>query len=86
MTTGWASLLALSGTYEQLFTYVTCTALIFNVAGGLAIFRLRRLRPDVPRPYRAWGYPVTPAIFVVSTSVLLLNAFAERPREVESQL
>jgi APA family basic amino acid/polyamine antiporter len=81
LTAGWASLLTLSGTYEQLFTYVTCTALIFNVAGGLAIFRLRRIKPDVPRPYRAWGYPVTPAIFVLSTSALLLNALIERPRE-----
>ena len=39
------------------------------------------MKPDVPRPYRAWGYPVTPAIFVASTSALLLNTFLERPRE-----
>jgi APA family basic amino acid/polyamine antiporter len=81
LTCGWASLLALSGTYEQLFTYVTFTALLFNVAGGLAIFRLRRTRPDAPRPYRAWGYPVTPAIFVAATGVLLVNTLIERPWE-----
>ena len=57
------------------------TALIFNVAGGLAIFKLRRDRPDAPRPYRAWGYPVVPAIFVGATDVLLVNTLLERPKE-----
>jgi basic amino acid/polyamine antiporter, APA family len=77
----WASLLALTGTYEQLYTYVVFTALLFNVAGGMAIFRLRRSRPGAPRPYRAFGYPVVPAIFVSSTGLLLINTLVERPVE-----
>jgi APA family basic amino acid/polyamine antiporter len=81
LTCGWAAILALSGTYEQLYTYVVFTALIFNVAGGLAVFRLRRLRPDLRRPYRVWGYPVIPAIFVLSTGLLVVNTLIERPAE-----
>jgi APA family basic amino acid/polyamine antiporter len=78
-TSGWSAFLCLTGTYEELYTYVTFTALIFNVAGGMAIFRLRHTQPDRPRPYRAWGYPWTPALFVVSTAALLLNTLVERP-------
>jgi len=81
LTCGWSALLALSGTYEQLYTYVVFTALIFNVAGGLAVFRLRHVRPDRPRPYRVWGYPVIPAIFVLATGFLLVNTLIERPVE-----
>src|ERR1041385_7959123 len=61
----WAALLTLTGTYEQLYTYVVFTALLFNVAGGMTIFRLRRMKPAAPRPYRTFGYPVVPAIFVL---------------------
>jgi APA family basic amino acid/polyamine antiporter len=78
---GWAALLTLTGTYEQLYTYVVFTALIFNVAGGTTIFKLRRARPDLPRPYRTWGYPYVPALFVGSTAVLLINTMVERPVE-----
>ncbi len=81
VTCGWAVLLALSGTYEQLYTYVVFTALIFNVVGGLAVFRLRRLNPNWPRPYRVWGYPFVPAIYVLSTALLLVNTLIERPIE-----
>jgi APA family basic amino acid/polyamine antiporter len=77
----WAALLALTGTYEQLYTYVVFTALIFNVAGGMTIFKLRRSRPDVPRPYRVLGYPIVPALFVLSTGILLVNTLFERPVE-----
>jgi APA family basic amino acid/polyamine antiporter len=81
LTCGWACVLTLSGTYEQLYTYVTFTALVFNVAGGYAIFRLRKTKPDHPRPYRVWGYPIVPALFVASTAALLLNTLVERPVE-----
>jgi APA family basic amino acid/polyamine antiporter len=77
----WAALLALTGTYEQLYTYVVFTALIFNVAGGMTIFKLRRSRPDIPRPYRVFGYPIVPSIFVLSTGILLVNTLLERPVE-----
>src|SRR5262249_43147981 len=77
----WAAMLTLTGTYEQLYTYVVFTALLFNVAGGLAIFKLRWSKPDLPRPYRTFGYPVVPAIFVLSTGALVINTVMERPAE-----
>ncbi len=81
LTCGWSAFLTLTGTYEQLYTYVVFTALLFYAAGGLAIFRLRRTRPEVPRPYRCWGYPVTPLVFVVSTLALVFSTLIERPVE-----
>ncbi len=80
-TCGWSVVLTLSGTYEQLYTYVVFTSLLFNVAGGMALFKLRRTRPGVPRPYRTWGYPVVPAIFILSTGALVISTLVERPVE-----
>jgi APA family basic amino acid/polyamine antiporter len=77
----WAAILCLTGSYEQLFTYVTFAAVLFFVLGGLAVFRLRWIRPDAPRPYRTWGYPVVPAVFVVGSFVLVVNTLVERPIE-----
>ena len=81
ITCAWSALLTLTGTYEQLFTWVTFASVAFGVLGGLAIFRLRRLKPDVPRPYRTWGYPVVPALFVAGLSVLVVNTVVEKPAE-----
>jgi APA family basic amino acid/polyamine antiporter len=77
----WASVLALSGTYEQLFTYVMFASILFSVAGGIALFRLRRLMPAHPRPYKTWGYPVVPLIFIVGSLAFVLNTLMERPTE-----
>lgn len=79
LTCGWSAFLTLTGTYEQLYTYVVFTALLFNVAGGLAIFKLRHARPDAQRPYRTWGYPYVPAVYVLSTAALVLNTLWTRP-------
>jgi APA family basic amino acid/polyamine antiporter len=79
--TVWSALLALSGTYEQLFTYVMFISILFNVACGLALFRLRVKMPDHPRPYRAWGYPVVPILFILGSVAFVLNTFLERPLE-----
>jgi basic amino acid/polyamine antiporter, APA family len=81
ITCGWSAILTLSGTYEQLYTYVVFTSLIFNVAGGMTIFKLRKIQPGRPRPYKAWGYPFVPAIFVLSTGVLVVSTLRERPVE-----
>jgi len=81
VTCGWSALLTLSGTYEQLYTYVVFTSLLFNVAGGMTIFRLRKLHPDAPRPYRVWGYPLVPTIFILSTGSLVVSTLIERPAE-----
>src|SRR6266542_169657 len=79
--TVWAALLALSGTYEQLFTYVMFASILFNVAAGLALFRLRRTMPERPRPYRTWGYPVVPLLFVAASMAFVVNTLMERPVE-----
>ena len=81
MTCAWSALLTLTGTYEQLFTWVTFASVTFGVLGGLAIFQLRRLKPDAVRPYRTWGYPLVPALFVAGLGVLVVNTVAEKPAE-----
>jgi len=77
----WAALLTFSGTYEQLYTYVTFVIVLFHAATGAAVFVLRRTRPDAPRPYRVWGYPLVPAVFILPSLALVANTLAERPRE-----
>lgn len=77
----WSTLLTLSGTYEQLFTYVMFSSVLFSVFGGLALFRLRRVRPEHPRPYLAWGYPWVPALFVAGSIAFVWNTLVERPWE-----
>jgi APA family basic amino acid/polyamine antiporter len=81
ITVGWAAFLTLTGTYEQLYTWVTFASVAFGVLGGLALFRLRRIRPSAPRPYRAWGYPVVPALFVAGLLVLVVNTLWAKPME-----
>ena len=77
----WSAMLALSGTYDQLFTYVMFASILFNVAAGLALFRLRKTMPDRPRPYRTWGYPVVPLLFVMGSAAFVLNTLLERPAQ-----
>ena len=86
LLTLWASILALSGTYEQLFTYVVFASVVFSLLGGLALFQLRRTRPNAPRPYRVWGYPFIPAVFVLGAFVLIVNTLTQRPIESLSGL
>ena len=79
--TAWSALLALSGTYEQLFTYVVFVSVLFSLLGGLALFQLRRARPMVDRPYRAWGYPVVPALFILGGAYMVISTLLSRPVE-----
>lgn len=79
--TTWSMVLALSGSYEQLFTYVMFASIMFSVATGVALFVLRRTQADRPRPYKAWGYPVVPALFVIGSGAFVLNTLVERPVE-----
>jgi APA family basic amino acid/polyamine antiporter len=74
-------LLTLSGTYEQLYTYVVFAGVLFHVLTGAALFVLRKRRPELPRPYRVWGYPVVPALFVVASLILVVNTLVEKPVE-----
>ncbi len=75
----WSCLLTLTGSYEQLFTYATFSALVFHIGAGAAVFRLRRTQPDTPRPYRTWGYPWVPAIFVLGTLGVVLVTLVQQP-------
>lgn len=75
----WASLLCLSGTYNQLLDYVIFAALVFYLLTTVALFRLRRLQPDLPRPVKAFGYPVVPALYIVGIAVLLVVLLVEKP-------
>ena len=71
ITSGWSAFLTLTGGYEALFTYVTFASVLFGTLGGAAIFVLRVRRPDVPRPYRALGYPLIPALYVLGSFALV---------------
>lgn len=77
----WMSLLCLSGRYDQLYTYATFAVILAYSATGIALFVFRRRRPDLPRPYRCWGYPVVPFLFVASSLLLAANTVREQPRE-----
>ena len=81
LTTFWAVLFAFSGSYEQVYTYVVFGGLLFGVLGGAAVFVLRYRRPEIPRAYRAWGYPIIPAVFVLGLGALLVNTLFEKPVE-----
>jgi basic amino acid/polyamine antiporter, APA family len=63
----WVSVLCVTGTYSQLIGYVVFAALIFYAATTLGVFTLRHSRPDLVRPYRAWGYPLLPMLYIVLT-------------------
>ncbi len=79
VTSAWSAFLTLTGGYEALFTYVTFASVLFGTLGGIAIFVLRAKRPQVPRPYRALGYPVIPALYVLGSFALVFNTLMERP-------
>lgn len=69
----WAGVLALSGSYDVLTDYVIFASwLLYGLTAG-SVFVFRRKLPDAPRPYRTWGYPLVPAIFLLVTAWLLLN-------------
>ena len=77
----WAALLVLSGKYEQLFTYVIFPSWILYGMTTAAVIVLRKKRPDLPRPYRTFGYPFVPVLFVLVAAVLVLSTLLDSPRE-----
>src|ERR1700686_3801175 len=74
-----ASLMALTGTFEELTNLFIFAAWIFYGLAVVALFRLRWTEPDMPRPYRCWGYPWVPGIFVVGALALTVSSWLERP-------
>lgn len=76
----WGAVLVMTGSYRMLFTRVVYTEWIFFAMLALALFTLRR-RPDYNPPYRAWGYPVLPAVFIVSSLAIVIHQLVRDPRE-----
>lgn len=66
----WGALLTLTGTYSELLDYVIFAVVLFYILTIAGIFRLRRIRPEAPRPYRAWGYPVLPLLYIAFASFI----------------
>ena len=77
----WASILILSGNFDQLTDMLIFTVFIFYGATSLGVFILRHKMPDAHRPYKVWGYPVVPAIFILFCIGLFFNTIITRPRE-----
>ena len=76
-----ASVLAASGTYNTLFTYVVFASFLFYGLSAAAVIRLRRRAPALARPYRAWGYPLTPLIFIAFAAWLVVSTVIATPRD-----
>src|SRR5438093_9334723 len=77
----WAALLAVTGSFEQLFTYVVFASWLFAALAAASVFVLRRRRPDAPRPFRVPGYPVTPTLFIAAAAAIVLNTVFARPQQ-----
>jgi APA family basic amino acid/polyamine antiporter len=82
----WTTVLCVSGTYSDLLNYVIFAALLFYLLTGVALFRLRRLRPDLPRPVKAVGYPYLPALYIVATGFILIVLLLDPKQRLYSGL
>jgi basic amino acid/polyamine antiporter, APA family len=78
----WAMILAATGSFERLLTYVVFVGWIFYALGALAIFAYRRREPNMPRPFRTPGYPITPILFVLSAAAIVINTIVTQPKNV----
>jgi APA family basic amino acid/polyamine antiporter len=70
----WSSLLVLTGSGSALTTYTGFAVILFSGVAVAALFVLRRREPDAPRPFKAWGYPIAPAIFTITSALIVINA------------
>lgn len=75
----WSIVLALSGTFEQLLTYVVFVGWIFYALGAAAVIAIRIKRPTAERPFRVPLYPLTPALFVLAAAAIVINTIVEQP-------
>ena len=78
----WAMVLASIGEFQQLFTYVVFVGWIFYALGAVAIFVYRRREPNLARPFRTPGYPLTPILFVLSAAAIVINTIVTQPKNV----
>jgi APA family basic amino acid/polyamine antiporter len=75
----WSSLLCFVGGYQSLIEYVSAALILFFAATGVSLFILRRKRPDIIRPYRAWGYPLLPAMYILLNLGIFAAVIFSRP-------
>jgi APA family basic amino acid/polyamine antiporter len=75
----WSSVLVLTATADGLVTYTGFAIVLFSGMAVVALFVLRRRMPDAPRPFRAWGYPVAPAIYALASFAILVNGLYRGP-------
>lgn len=75
----WSCLLIFSGTYSDLLDYVIFAALLFYVLTVIGLFVLRRKQPNAERPYKAFGYPVIPALYVLACAAIMIDLLFVRP-------
>lgn len=75
----WSAVLVLSGTFQALLTYTGFALVLFSGAAVAALFVLRRRDPHGPRPYRAWGFPLGPAAFVLMSAAMVIQAVRYAP-------
>ncbi len=77
----WSSVLVFSGTFNQLITYVVFASWFFYGMCCAGVIVLRRKRPEMKRPYKTWGYPVVPLVFVATAAFLVINTILNSPRD-----
>src|SRR5258708_39134045 len=75
----WSSVLVLTATADALVTYTGFAIVLLSGVAVVALFVLRRRAPDAPRPFRAWGYPVAPAIYAIASAAILVNGLYRAP-------
>jgi len=75
----WSSMLVLTATADTLVNYTGFAIVLFSGIAVAAVFVLRRKQPDAPRPFRAWGYPLAPAIYAIASAAILANGLYRAP-------
>jgi basic amino acid/polyamine antiporter, APA family len=77
----WAAVLAVTGTFQQLLTYVVFAGWLFYALGAMSIFVYRRRAPNAARPFSVPGYPITPVLFILAALAIVVNTLIVQPRE-----
>ena len=77
----WAAVLVLSGTFEEIITFVVFVNFMMWIAASSTVFVLRKKQPELERPYKVWGYPYVPAFFIIFSSAIMINTFFESPQQ-----
>jgi APA family basic amino acid/polyamine antiporter len=81
VTAIWASVLVLSGSFEQLLTYVVFMSWVWFALAALSIFWYRKRQPELERPFRTPGYPITPVLFIAAALVIVVNTVMAQPKQ-----